>query len=170
MPGKYINDHGFEVKENKIIVVPVSEDDESYKDVILPLVGQSKRDWFDPHFYYCLPLNIGNQYGFAIRSLYDVTVIWDGRSQIDGVKIEIDQDPELRQYFTSGFGHGILTIQNHFHLKTPLGINLMTIQTPNYFIPGLSAMTGVIETDNIRRDFTFNLKITEPSRPAPTWS
>jgi hypothetical protein len=31
------------------------------------------------------------------------------------------------------------------------------------FIPACVAMTGVIETDQIRRDFTFNLKITVPN-------
>jgi hypothetical protein len=40
----------------------------------------------------------------------------------------------------------------------------MTIQPPNYGIPGTFAMTGVIEADNLRRDFTFNLKFTDPGR------
>jgi hypothetical protein len=33
---------------------------------------------------------------------------------------------------------------------------------PNYVIPNVTVMTGVVETDNIRRDFTFNLKVTIP--------
>lgn len=40
----------------------------------------------------------------------------------------------------------------------------MTIQPPNYSIPGTYNLTGVIETDNLRRDFTFNLKLTDPGR------
>jgi hypothetical protein len=31
------------------------------------------------------------------------------------------------------------------------------------FIPGCVSMTGVIETDQIRRDFTFNFKVTVPN-------
>jgi hypothetical protein len=31
------------------------------------------------------------------------------------------------------------------------------------YVPGTIAMTGMIETDQIRRDFTFNLKITIPN-------
>jgi hypothetical protein len=31
------------------------------------------------------------------------------------------------------------------------------------FIPGTCAMTGIIESDNLRRDFTFNLKVTIPN-------
>ena len=38
----------------------------------------------------------------------------------------------------------------------------MTIQPPNYYTAGLTAMTAVVETDNIRRDFTFNLRMTIP--------
>jgi uncharacterized protein YgfB (UPF0149 family) len=41
----------------------------------------------------------------------------------------------------------------------------MTIAPPNFVQPGIMHMTGVVETDNLRRDFTFNLKITERDRP-----
>jgi hypothetical protein len=39
----------------------------------------------------------------------------------------------------------------------------MTINPPNYIIPNVTVMTGVVETDNIRRNFTFNLKIQIPN-------
>ena len=39
----------------------------------------------------------------------------------------------------------------------------MTINPPNYFIDGIHHMTGVVECDNLRRDFTFNLKVTRPN-------
>ena len=41
-----------------------------------------KRDWFDPHFYRCLPLTIGNQYGFMISLEYDVTFEWNGGNKL----------------------------------------------------------------------------------------
>ncbi len=165
MSGPYINDKGFEVPENNIVVVFSNPDDDSYKEIVVSLIGQSKRDWFDPNFYYCLPLNIGNQYGFAIRSMSDVELFWGGRKDADSLIIKINGEKSNHQFYGNDFGHGILTVQNSFHFKTPPGINLMTIQPPNFFIPGLSAMTGVIETDNIRRDFTFNIKITEKNKP-----
>ena len=62
------------VPENTIVVVPHFKNDTSYLDVIQPLKGEAKRDWFDQAFYYCLPLTIGNQYGFAIKSLRSFTV------------------------------------------------------------------------------------------------
>jgi Family of unknown function (DUF6065) len=158
----YINEPGFEVPDNKIIAVPFhGYKDEHWKDIIQPLKGDPKRDWFTPHHYYCLPLTIGNQYGFVIKSLYDFDAIWDGTEK-DAVLTFHTQENNVPQGIKVGFGNGTITIQNHFTLRTPVGINLMTIQPPNMFIAGCAAITGVVETDNLRRDFTFNLKITVP--------
>jgi len=163
MAGQYINDKGNEVPENTIVVIPHALDsDGSYKEVLLDLKGNPKREWFNSHFYYCLPLTIGNQYGYVIKSLRDFTAIWDGTNNNAQINF-INNDNEDLQVIKDGFGQGIITIQNKFGFKTPPGINLMTIQPPNWFIPGTAAMTGVIETDQIRRDFTFNLKITVPN-------
>lgn len=163
MSGPFINDHGHEVPPNTIVVIPNSLDGDGwYKDIIKPLAGEVKRDWFTSHFYYCLPLNIGNQYGFVIQSLRDFDVFWDGTEKDAELKF-INNDNSEKQIIQTGFSQGIITIQNYFSLKTPLGVNLMTIQPPNMFIAGCSAMTGVIETDQIRRDFTFNLKVTTPN-------
>jgi hypothetical protein len=38
----------------------------------------------------------------------------------------------------------------------------MTINPPNMVLPNITVMTGVVETDNLRRNFTFNLKIQMP--------
>jgi hypothetical protein len=109
-----------------------------------------------------LPLVIGNQHGFIIKSLIDFDIIWDGTENNPNISF-IDNSNSNKQIIQTGFGSGIVTIQNRFALKTSPGINLMTIQPPNMFIPGCVSMTGVIETDNIRRDFTFNLKVTVPN-------
>lgn len=89
-------------------------------------------------------------------------MIWKGGEENPEITF-LDNTEEYKQTIKTGFGSGIVTIQNRFALKTPPGINIMTIQPPNMFIPGCVAMTGVIETDNIRRDFTFNLKVTVPN-------
>jgi len=164
--GPYINDPGYEVPENKILIVPSHPNKPTYHEhIIEPLIGNPKRDWFNSHFYYCLPLLIGNQHGFVIKSTRDFEITWDGSNdKIKDLNINfLNNDNYQMQNFNDGFSTGILTIQNHFALKTPPGINLMTIQPPNMFIPGTVAMTGVIETDQIRRDFTFNLKVTIPN-------
>lgn len=165
MTGPYINDPGYEVPENHILVIPHSldiPDNGYYNEVIYPLAGEMKRDWFTSHFYYCLPINIGNQYGFVIKSLLDFDIIWKG-GELDAEITMVDTSNLDKQSVKNGFSSGIVTIQNRFALKTPPGINLMTIQPPNMFIPGCIAMTGIIETDQIRRDFTFNIKVTVPN-------
>ncbi len=158
---EYINTAGNEVPDNTILVVPHRVDGLSYhEEIVQSLIGQSKRDWFDDHFYHCLPLTIGNQYGFVVRSMRSFTAVWCGNEE--GPHIEFHDGDDTKQIISSHFNFGTITVQNRFALKTPPGINLMTMQPPNYYIPGLMAMTAVIETDNIRRDFTFNLRMTIP--------
>jgi len=162
---KYINDPGFEVPKNTILIIPNSTESTGfYEEIVFPLKGKIKRDWFNEHFYYCLPINIGNQYGFVIRSLRDFIIKWDGTfNRSNDVSINfLNNDNQEKQIIASAFGNGVVTVQNHFSIKTPPGINIMTIQPPNMFIPTCVSMTGVVETDQIRRDFTFNIKMTVP--------
>ena len=125
-----------------------------------------KRNWFTPHFYRCLPLTIGNRYGFIIKSEFDIGFIWDGGDSPESVKLFFTEELEALDKkgprIESHFGHGIITINPPFWLKTPPGVNLMTMNPPNYIIPNITVMTGVVETDNINRNFTFNLKIQIP--------
>jgi hypothetical protein len=160
-----INDNENLVPENTILIVTEHDMYNSVAmDMIEPMRGNVKRDWFIKHAYYCLPLTIGNQYGFAIRSLYDFTAIWNGGDRSADLIVTVDnsKDPN-KQIIKSHFGMGVITVQNRFHFRTPFGINLITINPPNTFISNLQNMTGVIETDNLRRDFTFNLKVTSPN-------
>lgn len=158
----YLNDSNNVVPDHTIVVVPHKVGSSSYvDDIIQDLRGFMKRDWFTSHFYYCLPLTIGNQYGYVVKSARTFEATWKGGESFADIKF-LDDDTE-KQSVTSHFGSGIITFQNRFSLKTSPGINIMTIQPPNMFIPGTVAMTGVIETDQIRRDFTFNLKITVPN-------
>ena len=126
------------------------------------------RDWFSPSFYYCLPLTIGNLYGFTIHSAFSFNAIWDGTESPDGITFTFFESEIERQnkypLMSSHFGSGIITFDLPFHLKTPKNVNLMTINPTNYVIPNITVMTGVIETDNLQRDFTLNLKIQEPNR------
>ena len=163
---QYINDPGLEVPENTILVVPSNlNTDGNHRYILESLKGNIKREWFNDHFYYCLPIAIGNQYGFIIKSTKTFDMTWDGSKDNpnDIIFNMIEDDLYSGQHIISGFSNGVVTIQNNFALKTPPGVNLMTIQPPNMFLPGCVAMTGVIETDQIRRDFTFNIKITVPN-------
>jgi len=126
-----------------------------------------KRDWFDSHFYRCLPLGIGNQYGFIIKSEFDFSFTWNGENNVNAISFEFDENKgdlnKLYPRIETHFGHGIITINPPFTLRTPPGVNLMTINPPNYIIPNITVMSGVVEADNLRRNFTINLKIQMPN-------
>lgn len=126
-----------------------------------------KREWFMPHFYKCLPLVIGNQYGFIIKNEFDFGFIWNGSNDPENSIIfmhnKVEEVNKKYPRIESHFGHGIITINPPFTLRTPPGVNLMTVNPPNFIIPNITAMTGVVETDNLRRNFTFNLKIQMPN-------
>ena len=166
---KYINDPGNTVPDKTIMFMKTnrySNKQFDISEIIEPLYGNTKRDWFASHFYRCLPLTIGNQYGFILKSAYDMTLYWSGRTS-DRVVVEMsDGLPDgkggsdvIQSVFTN-FEHGIVSIETFCTLRTPPGINLMTIQAPNMINnPDLFVMTGVVEADNLRRTFTFNLRI-----------
>jgi hypothetical protein len=127
-----------------------------------PLNKIHKRDWFTSHFYKCLPLAIGNTQGFIFSLPYTFSVLWNGGDSPKDLVIEFYEDSKPYEkinfvYPSSIFGNGVLTIHFPLTLKTPPGINLMTIAPPNFPLVGLSPMTGVIESDNLR--FIFNLSI-----------
>jgi hypothetical protein len=157
------------IPENTIAAIPYDDYVSNNADNIFhSLSGEVKRDWFSKHAYHCLPLVIGNQYGFVVKSLYDFIVNWDGGEGKDSVTVmmltqNIDPGMERLQSIKSHFGMGTFTVQTGYSLRTPPGINLLVSSPPNKFIDGIAYMSAVIETDNLRRDFTFNLKITRPN-------
>jgi hypothetical protein len=164
-------DDGLSVPEKTIAVFPtVSRDKETYFDMkklslfLKPLNTTHERYWFTPHFYKCLPLSIGNMQGFVFSLPYSFKVAWNGGDRREDVQVWYGEDVEqykekLFIHAVSEFGSGILTIHFPVTLKTPPGVNLMTIAPPNFPVPGMSPMTGVVESDNLRFTFTLNLKI-----------
>ena len=159
------------VPDDRILALPYDDHYAGLQDtVFLPLRGQHKRDWFSKHAYLCLPLVIGNQYGFAVKSLFHATFLWNGGPEPADTTMTVHNTEEAEafgglQLLASQFGLGIVTVQTAFALRTPPEVNLMTLQPPNQFIDGLQNLMGVVEADNLRRDFTFNLKITRPDHP-----
>lgn len=136
-----------EVPDNTILFVTENDDNNDLAlKLIEPLKGKKKRDWFVKHAYYCLPLTIANQYGFIVKSLYDIWVTWNGGYSADDVTVRKnpdDIDLHHRQHISAHFGMGIVTIQNCWTFRTPKGINLMTINPPNYWLDGISHMMSV---------------------------
>lgn len=153
-----------------VFIDPEKDNTKLTNERVLGLVKKSpkKRNWFSPAFYRCLPLTIGNQYGFTITTEFDFSFVWNGGDSVNDLSITLDDKALddidiLYPNVSSHFGSGIITINPPFFLRTPPGINLMTINPPNFVIPNITVMTGVIETDNLRRNFTFNLKVQIPN-------
>lgn len=132
-----------------------------YENFLEPDV--KSRPWFLNHFYFCLPLSMGSQHGFIIRSQHDVLLRWDGNHSVESLSVFVDSksDKDFGQSFESHFGSGILTVQHQFTLRTPKGVNLMVKEPPNYVLAGLTVMNAVVESDQLRRDFTYNIKVNE---------
>jgi hypothetical protein len=134
-----------------------------------PLNKNHKRDWFTPHFYKCLPLSIANMQGLAFSSPFSFDVFWNGGNGVEDLQLNIYDDSGIENItkvnhvaIISEFGYGIFTAHLPVMLKTPPGVNLMTISPPNYPTPGISPMSGVIETDNLTFTFTLNFKVDIP--------
>jgi hypothetical protein len=151
---------------NTLLTISLND---SVKDLpqklIQPLKGMKKRDWFVDHAYFCLPLSMMNQHGFIVKSHYDFSVYWNGSIGTDGVIVKHwgSEKEQVEQRINSHFGMGTFTIQNPWTFRTPKGVNLMIMNPPNFFIDGIIHMSAIVETDQLRRDFTFNLKITRPN-------
>jgi hypothetical protein len=167
-----INDGINNVPDKTIAVFlsPLNPNPEFTYERVLGMVKKpdKKRDWFTSSFYRCLPLTIGNQYGFTISSEYDISFEWNGGDRPEDLKIyfneELSETDNVKYpNISTHFGYGIVTINPAFLLRTPPDVNLMTINPPNYIIPNVTPMTGVVETDNLRQNFTFNLKVQIPN-------
>lgn len=130
-----------------------------------PLNKDHRRSWFTHNFYRCLPLSIANMQGLAFSSPFSFEVLWNGKETKDSISFNIYNDSEKinNVSVSSTFGHGIFTMHFPLILKTPPNVNLMTIAAPNYPLPGISPMSGVIETDNLSFTFTLNFKIDLPN-------
>jgi len=135
------------IPENKLITIPENINFINSNELIIePLKGKLKRDWFVNHAYFCLPLVIGNQYGFAIKSLKTFSVIWDGGDTPNNTIIEILDEGDnpnylpIPRYFVDGFelqnGYDVFTaeeIQEEQQIMHEFGIERSTkdIEKPN---------------------------------------
>lgn len=159
------------VPENKIVVIPTIADYglipfniDEIGTFLKPLKNEKKRDWFDKHFYKCLPISIGNLQGFVFSLPFKFDVFWNGKQRPEDLFFKFYDDEKKFNNkshigIVSHFGHGIITIDVPVLFKTPPNVSLMTIAPPNFLTPGMNPLTSVIETDNLRFTFTLNIKM-----------
>lgn len=149
--------------KNQITINRLFTSIEEFK--IVPL--HRKRDWMaetnSSFAYRCIPLNIANDYGWAVLSPAGFTASWNGMQDKDAVQVYFDGE-EAHEFADSHFGHGILTINVDFLVQTPVGVSTYIRGIPNELIDGLQPLDAIVETDWLPFTFTYNYKFTRPCK------
>jgi hypothetical protein len=124
-----------------------------------------ERDWMDntlkSYAYRCLPLNIANQYGWAVYPKKRIVAFWDGSEKPDCIKF-IENPDNLA---ASWFGHGILTFGVPFLIKLDKGYNLYITGAPNHHMKGVQPCSGIYEADWAPYTFTMNWRFMQSNYP-----
>jgi hypothetical protein len=123
-----------------------------------------ERAWMDVfterHAYRCLPLTIANSHGWEILVPAALEVEWNGGPQIADLTVRaLEPFPEgfpLEHFAMSNFARGIVTFHTGYLFRTPPGWNLLTTGAFNEPRPGISPLTGIIESDWLPYPFTMN--------------
>ncbi len=129
-----------------------------------------ERAWMDVfterHAYRCLPLSIANTHGWEILAPGAFEVEWNGGPLIADLTVRaLEPFPEgcpFEQFALSNFARGIVTFHTGYLFRTPPGWNLLTTGAFNEPRPGISALTGIIETDWLPYPFTMNWQMLNP--------
>lgn len=134
-----------------------------------PLIrpAEATRDWMtatpESFAYRCLPLNIANAHGWEILTPFGFSACWAGGSDTDAVLIHAPPDAPPADMPVSLFGQGVLTFHVAGLFRTAPGWNLWVGGSPNRFKDGISALTGIVETDWAPYTFTMNWRFTRPN-------
>ncbi len=133
----------------------------------LPIVcAKPVRAWMDRitdrGAYRCLPLVIGNSYGWEILSPCRFMVAWNGGDSAADLVVKGEDDFPIEQYVTSHFAYGVFTIQTTYLFRTEPGWDLMATGPFNYVNDGITPLTGIVETDWSPYPFTMNWRMTRP--------
>jgi hypothetical protein len=126
-----------------------------------------ERPWMDAtddrYAYRCLPLNIANACGWELHLPSGFTATWNGGSDL--TDLVITPDPGCEPPASSHFGNGILTFKVPVLFRTEPGFDLIVQGPINRPKDGISALTGVVETDWAPFSFTMNWKLTRQNHP-----
>jgi len=109
----------------------------------------------------CLPLRVANQAGWHVLNNTKFEVEWNGKPEVDAVKITF-LDGRPSRLVKSNFGFGILTWYLPYLFRTSPGYNLLVRGPANMPKDGISSIEGLVETDWVNGTFSVNWKITRP--------
>src|SRR5215469_4775462 len=100
-----------------------------------PLVASTMdRGWMDAfsdrHAYRCLPLTIANSHCWEILAPGGFEVSWNGRSGVEDLAVrpleDWPADLPFKDFASSNFSRGIVTMHTGYMFRTPPGWSLLT--------------------------------------------
>jgi hypothetical protein len=121
--------------------------------------GSFTRPWFTAGMYHCLPLTMAGQLGWTVHNPSAIAAVWNGGPNADDLKVA---NPSQDNHATSHFGHGIITFNPGFYVRTSPEIDILVKGVPNHVKDGISPLEGLIETDWFDGSFTVNVRLTRP--------
>lgn len=107
--------------------------------------------------YRCLPLNIGNGYGWELTCAHSFSAQWTGGPEAGSLVLEDIPQPSQAE---SHFGSGILSIHTDMIFRLEPGWDLMVTGPSNYGKDGITPLTAVVESDWLPFPFTMNWRFT----------
>lgn len=131
--------------------------------------GRPNRAWMDKfearHPYRCLPLSMANSSGWELLCPFGFTAEWNGGILQEDITIRPDRPkPDLKDYVSSHFSHGVLTFHAGYLFRTDPGWSMTAQGPPNLPKDGIYALSGLVETDWLPFPFTMNWVFTRPGR------
>lgn len=124
-----------------------------------------RRDWMDEtdqrYAYRCLPLTMGNQFGWELLCPATFEALWTGGRSMESVQV-VRLDGGAGELPTSHFGHGVLTFNPCHLFRTEAPFQMYVTGPPNAPKDGIAPLTGLVETDWLPFMFTMNWRFTRP--------
>ncbi len=121
-----------------------------------------ERAWMDRftgrHPYRCLPLAIGNCYGWQMLLAAHVRASWNGGPEKSDLVVETPRPHTA----VSNFSRGVITFDVPILFRTEPGYQLMVTGPTNEFKDGAAPMMAIIETEWLSYTFTMNYQFTRP--------
>lgn len=128
-----------------------------------------ERDWMDDtqnqFAYRCLPLNIANAHGWLILNQAPFVAQWNGKTSLDGIRIEAIEAEGVSLIASSHFGHGVLTFHINGLFRTEPGYDLWITGPANFVKDAIQPLTAVVEADWSPFTFTMNWLFTRKGTP-----
>ena len=128
-----------------------------------------RREWFNVQAYQCHPMMVANQYGFVLTTEFDFNILWNGGDKKEDIQITHILDKKQEEVgsafplVASNLGNGVISFIFPFVLRTPPGVNLLTINPPNHVLENMTVLSGSVETDNLRMPFSVQIKLHRPN-------